>query len=378
MPSERSIGLGEPVLGEPELERIREVFETGWILNGPTVEEFEDALREYVGAEHAVGATNCTAGMDLAFKALGLSGGKAIIGGQSFVANGIAMHQNNVEPVFVDVDPETYNLHPDAVEERAEEADAVFVLHYGGHAAEMDRILEIANERDLAVIEDAAHALGSEYRGRRVGTFGDATVFSFGPLKLLTTAMGGMVTTPHGDVAEKIEILRSYGMASDAWSRDDEQYSWRYSIPTLGHNFRLTDVAAAMGLEQLERVPGFIDHRRTRAAEYSEAFAAIDGIHPPVERDDRHHPYLYYVIRVGEEFPLSRNELAVRLEEAGVEVSVHWDPPLHEHRAIRETVGDVTLPVSERLADQLLTLPMHPKLTAEDVEYVADLVRNHA
>jgi dTDP-4-amino-4,6-dideoxygalactose transaminase len=378
MLSERTVELGEPVVGEPELKRIREVFETGWILNGPTVKEFEESFREYVGAEHAVGVVNCTAGMDLAFKALGLSGGKAIIGGQSFVANGIAMYQNDVEPLFVDVDPETYNLDPEAVEDCAEEADAIFVLHYAGHAAEMDRILEIANEYDLAVIEDAAHSLGSEYRGHRVGSFGDATVFSFGPLKLLTTSMGGMLTTPHDSVAEEIETLRSYGMASDAWSRDDEQYSWQYSIPTLGHNFRLTDVAAAMGLEQLDRVPSFIDHRRARAAEYTERFEAIEGIHPPVERSDRLHSYLYYVIRVGEEYPLSRNELAVSLEEAGVEVSVHWDPALHEHQAVREQVGDVTLPVSERLADQLLTLPMHPKLTTEDVEYVADVVRNHA
>jgi perosamine synthetase len=375
---ERSVELGEPVLGEEELDRIREVFETGWVLNGPVVAEFEQDFEEYLGAEHAVGVTNCTAGMDLAVKALGLSGSTVIAPGQSFIANGIAMLQNDVDPLFVDVDEETYNIDPAVVEAHAEEADGVFVLHYAGHAADMEPILEIAAEYDLTVIEDAAHSLGSMYKDQPVGTFGDATVFSFGPVKMLTTAMGGMVTTPHEDVAERIETLRSYGMDSDSWTRDEEQYSWRYAVPTLGHNFRLTDVAAAMGLAQLERLDTFIEHRRARAAEYTDHLEAIDGIHPPVEHTDCVHPYLYYVVRIGEEYPLSRNEIAVRLEEAGVEVSVHWDPALHEHEVIRQQIGDVTLPVSERLADELLTLPMHPKLSTEDVGYIASIIESHS
>lgn len=375
---ERSVELGEPVLGEEELDRIREVFETGWVLNGPVVAEFEQEFGEYLGAEHAVGVTNCTAGMDLAVKALGLTGSTVIAPGQSFIANGIAMLQNDVDPLFVDVDEGTYNIDPAAVEANAEEADGVFVLHYAGHAADMEPILEIAAEYDLTVIEDAAHSLGSMYKDQPVGTFGDATVFSFGPVKMLTTAMGGMVTTPHEDVAERIETLRSYGMDSDSWTRDDEQYSWRYSVPSLGHNFRLTDVAAAMGLAQLDRLDTFIEHRRARAAEYTKSLDSIDGVYPPVENEGCVHPYLYYVVRIGEEYPLSRNKIAVRLEEAGVEVSVHWDPALHEHEVIRQQIGDVTLPVSERLADELLTLPMHPKLTTEDVEYIASIIESHS
>jgi len=378
MTNDKSIDLGEPVLGDEELDRISDVFETGWILNGPETEAFESDVRDYVGAEHAVSVMNCTAGMDLAFKALDVQGGTAILPGQAFIANGIALLQNDVTPRFVDVKEETYNVDPEALKEHAPSADAVLVLHYAGHPAEMDAILDIAEDHDLQVIEDAAHSLGSSYRGRPVGTLGDVTVFSFGPLKMITTAMGGMVTTPHGDVADEFRTLRSYGMDQEAWERDQRQHSWQYSIPRLGHNYRLTDVAAAMGRAQLERIEEFIDHRRTRAAEYTERFSSVAGIHPPVERQDCRHTYLYYVIRVGESYPLTRNELAEQLEDRGAEISVHWDPPLHEHQVFRSLASDVSLPASERLADELLTLPMHPALSSSDIEYVADIIEEFA
>lgn len=374
MSEDRQIALGNPVLGHQELDRISDVFDSGWVLNGPETEAFEEDFSEYVGTEHAVSVVNCTAGMELAFKALGLDGKTVILPGLAFVANGIALLENDIQPLFVDVKPDTYNVDPAAVRERAEDADAVFLLHYAGHPAEMDEVLDIAEEHDLRVIEDAAHALGAGVDDRNVGSFGDATVFSFGPLKMITTAMGGMVATPHEEVANRIESLRSYGMDEDAWSREERQYSWRYSIPTLGHNFRLSDVAAAMGRAQLDRIDEFIESRRSLAAEYTGGFDRISGISPPVELPPATHTYLYYVIRVERGFPLSRNQLAETLEKRGVEVSVHWDPPLYKHEFLRDSVSEVDFPVTERLSQELLTLPMHPNLTTEDVEYVLDVV----
>lgn len=378
MNEQRQVDLGGPVVGERELERIREVFESGWLLNGPEVDRFEDEFADFVGAQHAVGVVNCTAGMDMAVTALGLENGRIAVPGQAFVANGIALLQNNATPLFVDVDPETYNIDPTELEAVADRVDGVLLVHYGGLPADMDRILEIAEEHDLAVIEDAAHALGSTYDGQSVGTFGDVTVFSFGPLKMITTAMGGMVTTADDEVADRIEALRSYGMDTDSWNRDQNQQSWQYSIPELGHNFRLPDTAAAMGRAQLQRVDEFVDHRQQRAAEYTDRLQAVDGIQPPVDDPSRTHSYLYYVIRVDDAYPLTRDELALRLEDNDVEVSVHWDPPLHEHTFIKQFADDVSLPVSELLADRLLTLPMHPNIQPEDVEYVASLIESYA
>ncbi|WP_247009116.1 DegT/DnrJ/EryC1/StrS family aminotransferase [Halorientalis litorea] len=369
------VELGTPVVGEDELDAIADVFETGWVLNGPTTREFEDEFAEYVGAEHAVSVVNCTAGMDMALNALDLpEDATVIVPGQAFIANGIAIGQNGFEPLFVDVDPETYNITADAIAERGAEADAVLLIHHGGYPCDMDAIMDVADEYDLRVVEDAAHALGSEYEGEKIGVHGDATVFSFGPLKMITTGMGGMVTTPHEDVADNVETLRSYGMDTDAWNREEDPKPWQYSIPQLGHNYRLSDVASGMGLAQLEKVEDFIAHRRQRAAEYTAAFDDVDGIETPPVTDNRRHTYLYYVVRVTDEYPLSRDELAHKLMDADVGISVHWDPALHHHQLFDEQGPTPTLPVSEQLADELLTLPMHPRLTKAEAEHVIELI----
>jgi len=375
--SDDHVELGTPIVGDDELYAIDEVFDTGWVLNGPTTREFEDEFAAYVGADHAVSVVNCTAGMHMALDAVGLpDDAKVILPGQGFIANGIAVRQNGFDPIFIDVDPVTSNITPEAIAERADEADAVLLVHYAGYPCEMDAILDIAADHDLAVIEDAAHALGSEYRGEKIGVHGDATVFSFGPLKMITTGMGGMVTTERGGVADEIETFRSYGMDTDAWSREQDPKPWQYSIPRIGHNFRLSDVAAGMGLAQLEKVERFIEHRRARAADYGHELADVAGVYTPSTSDDRRHAFLYYVIQVGEDYPLTRDELAADLMDCNVGISVHWDPPLHQHQLFREKYDTPSLPTSEALSDRLLTLPMHPSLTTEEVQHVTNIIAN--
>jgi len=369
------VDLGTPVVGDQELSAISDVFETGWVLNGPTVRDFEDEFATYVDAEHAVSVVNCTAGMHMALDAVGLpDDATVLLPGQSFIADGIAVRQNGFDPLFVDVDPETVNVTPEAVEAHAEEADALLLVHYGGYPCEMDAIMDIADRHDIAVIEDAAHALGAEYKGKRIGTHGDATVFSFGPLKMITTGMGGMVTTGRDDVADELRTLRSYGMDTDAWDRQENAKPWQYAIPRLGHNFRLSDVAAGMGLAQLERIEEFIDHRRSMAAHYEGGLEQVDGIHTSPIVENGRHPYLYYVIQVGEEYPIHRDELAASLMDSDIGISVHWDPPLHEHKLFDRQFDTPDLPVSEALAERLLTLPMHPELRPEDVQRVTDVI----
>jgi dTDP-4-amino-4,6-dideoxygalactose transaminase len=239
----------------------------------------------------------------------------------------------------------------------------------------MDPILEIASDYNILVVEDAAHALGSEYKGGKVGTLGDITVFSFGPIKMITTGMGGMITTNNGDIDNKIRVLRSYGMDKSAYEREISRSSqpWRYLIKMLGHNFRMTDIAAAIGLIQLSKLEHFIEKRRNFAEILTKELKIINEIEPPIEPREFKHVYLYYVIKVKNGL---RDKLAKYMLKKGIGVSVHWDPPLHLHNLMRKygyKEGD--FPITEKLSKEVLTLPMGPHLTFEDLEYIVNSIK---
>ncbi len=374
--SMKRIPLAKPILGDEELQKIREVFDSGWILNGPRVKEFENKFKEYIGCKHAIAVSSCTAGMDLALKALNVEGGEVILPAFNFIAAGIAVLQNNAKPVFTDVDEKTCNIDPEKLKEKInKKTKAILLCHYAGLSANMDPILEIANDYNIPIVEDAAHALGSEYKGRKVGTLGDITVFSFGPVKMITTGMGGMVTTDNGDIDNKIRVLRSYGMNKSAYEREVSNSSqpWNYSIKMLGHNFRMTDIAAAIGLIQLSKLDLFIEKRRNFADMLTKELKTINEIEPPIEPQEYKHAYLYYVIKIKDGL---RNKLAKHMLKKGIGVSVHWDPPLHLHNLMRKygyKEGD--FPITEKLSKEVLTLPMGPHLTFDDIEYIVDCIK---
>jgi len=375
----KEIPLGKPMIGEEELKKVAEVFQSPWILNGPVVRRFEEVFGSYVGSPFNATVTSCTAGMHLAFVALGIeSGDEVILPAFNFVADGLSVLQAGAVPRFVDVDPHTGNIDPQTIRKAiSEKTKALFILHYAGLPADMEQILAIANKYRLPVIEDASHALGSRYKGKKVGTLGDMTIFSFGPMKLITTGMGGMVSTPHQAMYQKICVLRSYGMDRSLWDRKDDQKPWEYGVGDLGHNFRMTDIAAAMGLAQMEKMETFIRRRREIAHFYARELGTIEGIILPPEPEGFYHTYLYYVVQIDEHrLGMSRDMLASRLKGAHLEVSVHWDPPLHLHKLYRRfgyQEGD--FPHTEHLAKTVLTLPCYPGLSDEETERVVHAIK---
>jgi len=241
----------------------------------------------------------------------------------------------------------------------------------------MDLIFDLAKRHKIPVVEDAAHSLGSVYKGRNIGTLGKATVFSFGPIKAITTGMGGMITTSDRNLDQRLRILRSYGMNRSAWSRRHSKRPWRYQVDELGHNFRMTEISAALGLAQLEKLDRFLEKRRRLATYLTDNLSMISGIHPPVVPPGYDHTYLYYVIRVDRKaYGITRDLLAQELMAKGVAVSVHWDPPLHLHNIFqRFGYKRGSFKVTERLSKELITLPLHPGLRREDMDFMIDIIR---
>jgi len=378
---EKIIEFGQPYVDEDDKSAILKAFESKWILNGPNVRMFEELFKSYIGSDYACGVSSCTAGMHAVFCVLGIQeGDEIIVPAFSFAANGLAILQVGAIPAFVDVDDLTLNIDPNRIEAAiTERTKAIVLVHYAGLSAEMNSILEIAKKYDLFVVEDAAHALGSRYKEDYVGTFGDATVFSFGPLKMLVSAgMGGMVTTNNKDIDSKLRKFISYGMDKSMWNRKKDKKPWQYNVADLGHNFRMMDVSAAMGISQLNKLDWILSKRRHISEAYNQELKGVKGLIIPFEPDDHQHAYLYYVIRIKEgESGVSRDELAQKLHQENIKISVHWDPPLHLHTLYNKygyQCGD--FPVSERAAKEVLSLPMHLELSESDVRFVSLIIRD--
>lgn len=354
------IPIASPQIGEREREQVREVLESGFLASGPKAEAFEDAFSARCAVDHGVATANGTAALQVALHALGIGEGDRVVTTPfSFVATANAVRLVGATPVFADVDPRTYNLDPVAVETIARErdVDAILAVHLYGLPAAMDELASIASEHDLALIEDAAQAHGATFGGRPVGSFGDAACFSFYPTKNATTGEGGMVVTDRADVAERARAFVDHG-------RTD-----RYTHETLGHNLRLSDVAAAIGLAQLERLPSFVETRRANAARLSAALEGT-GITPPFEPVGTRHAYNQYTVRCPD-----RDGLQDHLADWGVDSTVYYPTPIHEQPAYRGFDGSA--PVAERAAREVLSLPIHPGLDEADLETIEAALNAH-
>lgn len=363
----RFIPVAKPCIGQEELEAVRRVLESGILAHGPEVEAFEREFAEYVGADYAVAVANGTAALDLILKAYGVGEGDEVITTPfSFIATANAILYQKAKPVFGDIDPETYNLNPDTVLELiTPRTKAIIVVHLYGHPADMKAFREIAEDHKLVLVEDAAQAHGALYEGRKVGSLGDAAAFSFYATKNMTTGEGGMVVTNDRRVAEKVRMLRDHGQAE------------KYLHVELGYNLRMTSIAAAIGRVQLRKLDRLNEARRGNAELLNSMLAGIPGLRTPVEKPWARHVYHQYVVRVTGEFPLSRDELARKLREAGVGTAVHYprtipDQPLYQKLGIDCPKG---CPEARKAAREVLSLPVHPCLTREELEYIAETIR---
>jgi perosamine synthetase len=306
------------------------------------------------------------------------TGDEVLIPTISFASPAAATVHLGAKPVFVDCRPDTLNINPDDLEERiTPRTKAIVPVHHGGQPCDMDRIVQIARAHELSVIDDAAHALPARYRDRTVGTLADLTCFSFYATKTITTGEGGMITTAHERLAERARLLRLHGIDRDSWRRHASGGSWDYEIVAAGHKFNMTDVAAALGIEQLSRCEELRRERERCADFYNRAFADVPEIGTPTVLADVQHAWHLYVIQLElGELTIDRAEFIRELDQAGVGTSVHFIP-LHTQPYYRDTFGYSAsdLPDACRVYERIVSLPIYPKLGTEQLAYVVDTVR---
>ncbi len=351
--------ISKPIIGEEEKEAVARVLDSGSLAQGAEVERFESAWAAYTGTAFAVAANSGTAGLHMALAALGVQAGDRVITTTfSFVATASAILMQGAVPVFCDIDPVTYNIDPLQVEAAAAAgARAVMVVHLYGQTCDMDPILDIARRHNLAVIEDACQAHGAAYHGRPAGSLGHAGVFSFYPTKNMTTGEGGIMTTSDPDVAARARVFRNHGQAV------------RYHHGSLGYNYRMTDMAAAIGLVQLKRLPDFNGRRAANAAYFQQNLT--DRAVKPFVMDGASHVFHQYTIRVRD-----RERFTGYLGEKGIGYGVHYPVPLHRQPLLAAYNG-LRLPVAEQAAQEVVSIPVHPSLSAEDLAYIAGAVNSY-
>lgn len=374
----REIPFHKPCIQDDDIAEVTDTLRNGWLTMGPKTIEFEEAFRAQVGARYAVSVNSCTAALHLALKVIGLDkGDEVIVPTVTFAATAEVVRYFDAHPVIVDVDRRTHNITALEIERHiSNKTRAIIPVHFGGQPADMDAINEIAKSYSLHVIEDAAHCFPSFYKGKPVGTLSDMTAFSFYATKTLATGEGGMITTDHPDLAERLQILRLHGISKDAWKRYTSLGNWYYEIIEIGYKYNMTDIQAALGLAQLRKAHRMWERRRAIAHRYSEHFKDSPHILTPTILDGCETSWHLYVIKLrSERLTISRDQFISELQQRGVGVSVHFIP-LHRHPFYKNTyhTRPNDFPNAEWIYERSLSLPIYPDMTDADVDYVAEQV----
>lgn len=368
------IPYGTQWIDEEDIKAAAEALRSDYLTTGPRVEEFEKAAAAYVGADYGAAVGNGTAALHIACMAAGLKEGDEVITTPiTFAASANCVLYCKATPVFADIDPVTYNISPDSILSRiTERTRAVIAVHYAGQPCDMDKISRIAKEHKLFVIEDGAHALGAEYKGKKIGGISDLTCFSFHPVKHITTGEGGMITTNSKELYEKLRLLRSHGITrNEEWFENEGEGPWYYEQKELGYNYRISDIQCALGISQLKKLPMFLEKRRAIAQMYNDAFKEMKNIHIPIQKEGCTSSWHLYVIRVK---PQIRRAVFNYLRQAGIGVNVHYIP-VYRHPYYRKNGYEgVSLKEAEKLYDSMISLPVYPLLSREQQEYVIEKV----
>jgi perosamine synthetase len=369
---------GRQAIDEADIAAVVNVLRSDWLTTGPKVAEFEEAVATRVGARYAVSFSSGTAALHGAAFAAGLSAGdEAITTPLTFAATANCVLYQGATPVFADVVADTLNIDPDQVKTNiSSKTRAILAVDYSGHPADMDLLIDLARKQGLIVIEDACHALGAELGGKRIGSIADMTVFSFHPVKHITTGEGGMVTTENDKFAEAMRRFRNHGISSDARQRQSAG-QWFYEMVLLGFNYRLPDIACALGLEQLKKLDAILVRRREIAARYSAALRGLDSVILPTVRSNANPAWHLYPIRLAlEKLAVDRAQIVRALRAENLGVNVHY-LPVHLHPYYRDRFGfrGGDFQVAEDAFTRLISLPMFHGMTDADVEDVILAVR---
>jgi dTDP-4-amino-4,6-dideoxygalactose transaminase len=368
-----------PLVGQEEIDEVVDTLRSDWITTGPKTRRFETAFAAYLAAPGALALNSCTAGLHTALVTLGIGPGDEVITTpMTFAASVNVIEHTGARPVLVDVQPDTLNLDPRRLEAAVTaRTKAVLPVHYAGHPADLDAIREVASAHGLAVIEDAAHALPARYKGRLVGSGPNPVAFSFYATKNLTTGEGGMLTAEPA-LLDRARVVSLHGMSRDAWRRYDQGGSWHYDILLPGFKYNMTDIQAALGLRQLEKLASFQRRRRQVVAHYAAAFADLDALELPVERPEVEHAWHLYVLRLRPKaLRIDREGFIRELAARHIGTSVHFIP-IHLHPYYRDRYGYApqTFPVAWKNYRRMLSLPLNPRLTDDDVADVIEAVRD--
>jgi perosamine synthetase len=374
-----------PEIGEEEVASVVETLRSGWLTTGTKVKQFEGDFARYIGAHQTVAVNSGTAALHLALDAIGIhEGDEVIIPTMTFTATAEVVVYFNARPVLIDCEADTLNLDAAQIESKiTRNTKAIIPVHIAGHPCAMAPIMEIARRHNLRVVEDAAHALPAHYHGQMVGTIGDITCFSFYATKTITTGEGGIAATDNDEWADRMRMMSLHGISKDAWKRYSSEGSWYYEVNCPGFKYNLTDIAAALGIEQLKKCDRFWQARKRIAQRYTDAFADIAEVQTPVCRPDVQNAWHLYVIQLNlQRLRIARNEFIEALKKENIGTSVHFIP-LHLHPYYRNSLkhDPNDFPNASGAFERIVSLPIYPRMTEGDVQRVIasvkKIVSNH-
>lgn len=369
------IPYGKQTIEQDDIQAVVDVLKSDFLTTGPKIAEFEQTVADYVGAKYAVAISNGTSALHAACFAAGIGPGDEVITTPlTFAASANCVLYCGGTPVFADVDPKTYNIDSDDIRRKiTDRTKAIIAVHLAGQPCDMDAIHSIAREHGLIVIEDGAHALGSVYKGKKVGSLSDMTTFSFHPVKPITTGEGGMIVTDNEDFYKKMVLFRSHGITRDDSMMTRNDGPWFYQQFDLGYNYRITDIQCALGCSQMKKLDRFLARRKEIVARYNEAFADCDNIITPYQLSDTESGWHLYIVQVKN---CDRRQVFENMREKGIGVNVHYIP-VYMHPYYQEHgYENVHCANAEEIYSHIISLPLYPGLTSEQQDYVIDTLKS--
>ncbi len=367
------IPYGKQYIDDDDIQSVVEALKSDYLTTGPKIEEFEKVLAEYTGAKYAVAISNGTAALHAACFAAGVGEGDEVITSpMTFAASANCTLYMGAKPVFADIDPLTYNIDPNDIRKKiTKKTKALIPVHFTGQPCHMDEIINIAKEYGIAVIEDGAHALGADYKGKKVGNIGDMTTFSFHPVKHITTGEGGAILTNDGKLYEKLVMFRTHGITRNPAIMTKNQGGWYYEQQFLGYNFRMTDIQAALGISQMKKLDFFLSRRREIANIYNKAFAVCEGVIIPYQAEYGVSAWHLYVIKLdSKKLNAGRKEIFDALRSRKIGVNVHYIPVYYHPYYVGLGYKKGICKNAEELYERIISLPLYPGMSDDDVQYV--------